>query len=207
MTMIQPQLVPFTTPAPALDSAGRQAGVEMLNAPEDLVDRLEELVDGSLAVSMLDLIGLTRYLVAAPRFLSRGCAPRNGYRQITRVRRKDDLHDLVRLVRRSAEAERGTYFCARHSPLFSSLTSFCVIERADGLHVVQIHALGRGKPTRVVVVHDDAFGQFMLQELDRLQAKLGRDTPALFADGLLDAVQEKSLFQPPPAESALPRAA
>jgi len=150
---------------------------EILGTVQDFVDRLEELTAESTRVSVLDLAGLALHLASAPIFLSARCAPRAGYRHVSNIGGEEDFQDLVRLIRRSAEAEKGAYFCAYEEPLLKGATSFCVVERDDGLHVFLVHEIGDEKPTSIVLFHDAELGRRLLGELDRLEAMILSMTP------------------------------
>lgn len=167
---------------------------EVFGSVPDFIDRLEELTAGSAGVSVLDLAGLTRHLAAAPGFLSARCAPRVGYRHVSNIGGEEELQDLVRLIRRSAEAEKGAYFCAYEDPLLRGSTSFCVVERDDGAHVFLVHEIGDEKPTSIVLFHDAELGRRLLGELDRLWSALTASGRPLFENGRLDPARDTRLM-------------
>lgn len=173
----------------------RNAKGEIFATVPDFVDRLEELTAGSASVSVLDLDNLASRLAAAPGFLSASCAPRVRYRHISNIRGEEELQDLVRLIRRSAEAEKGSYFCAYEEPLLRDSTSFCVVERDDGFHVFLIHEIGGDEtPTSVVLFHDQELGRRLLAELERLWQALTASSRPLFENGRLDPARDARLM-------------
>lgn len=178
---------------------GRAGGpgpkTEVLPSADAFVDRLERLTQDSSSVSVLDLSSFTSHLVAAPAFLSARCAPRLSYRQISKVRDERQFQNIVRLIRRSAQAERGSYYCVPGDDVLFGSTSFCVIERDDGFHVFLV-ADNEKEPADIVLVHDDAYGRFMLNEFNRLRGRLeAEDGPPLFHDGRLDPARESRLME------------
>ena len=169
------------------------SNVEMLGTPRAFIERLEELTRESRNVCVLDRSRLTRHLAAAPRFLSAQYAPRSRYRQISTVGDPEEFRSLVRLIRRSTQAERGSYVAAQDDPLVSVSTSFCVVERDDGLYTFLIYEMGGRKRANVVLFHDDVFGRRMLGEFDRLWSRLAANGPPLFDDGVLNHAVEARL--------------
>lgn len=169
--------------------------VEVLGTREKLVDRLEELARGSLNLFFLDSSNVTSHLVGAPGFLTSRCAPRASYRQISSVRSEQEFRDLVCLIRKSREAEKGSYLCADEYPLFIASLSFCVIERDDGHYVFVIHGTRDKKPAHVVLVRDEIFGRLMRREFERLWTSLAEKRSPLFRDGRLDGAEEARLSE------------
>ena len=167
---------------------------EIFGTVPDFIDRLEELTAGSASVSVQDLAGLTRHLAAAPGFLSTRCAPRAGCRHVSNISGEEELQDLVRLIRRSAEAEKGSYFCTYRDPLFRGSTSFCVVERDDGFHVFLVYEIGDERPISVVLLHDAELGRRLLGELDRLWSVLTANGRPLFENGHLDPARDARLM-------------
>lgn len=168
--------------------------VAMLGSSREFIERLEELARDSKRVCVLDRSNITPHLAAAPRFLTAQCAPRSSYRHISSVGGKEEFRSLVHLVRRSAEAERGSYFAVHQHPLVSISTSFCLVERRDGIFTFLIYKMGCGKRANVVLFHDEVFGRRMLGEFDRIWSQLSAGGPPLFDDGALNRAEEKRLL-------------
>ncbi len=172
-----------------------KSSVEVLGTAAEFVSRLEQLTRDSLSVRVLDLGGLTRHLVAAPRFLGARCAPRTGYRHLSNIGSDKQLRHLVQLIRRSVEAEKGSYFCVTGEPLFFTSSSLCLVEREDGLYVFLCHEIGGGRGANVVLVRDQQFGRLISGEYDRLWERLEESAPPIFHDGRLDDEQADRLSE------------
>lgn len=168
--------------------------VETLTSVEDFVDRLEELSHQSINVCLFDLTNISRFLVAAPRFLSLRCAPRRNYRQVSNIAGEKGFQDLVRLIRRGAPAERGTYYCLNEDSCIYAGSSFCLIERDDGFYVFLVHQLSDRGTAEVVLVHDETFGRLMLRQFNRAWRKLDTTRTALFRDGRFDRAEEARML-------------
>lgn len=181
---------------------------ETLTTVEDFVERLERLASGCIQMCVLDVTNMTRHLVVAPRFLSTRCAPRLGYRQVSNIDDVQGFQALVQLIRRSAPAEEGTYFCLRESSWLSAWGSFCLIEREDGFYIFLVRRLTDRGTADVVLIHDETLGRLMLRQYESLWGKLAESGSPLFAEGRLNEEREASLVGAPdqaPVESRAPR--
>lgn len=173
---------------------GSSAATEIMGSVKDFVERLEQLTAGSARVCLLDLDGVARHLAAAPAFLGTRCAPRVRYRHISNIAGLEGFRDLVRLIRRSAEAEKGAYLCVFKEALLRESTSFCVVERDDAVHVFLIHEIGGEGPTSVVRVDDREVGRLVLNRFERYWEGLTASARPLFDGGTLDPAQESRLL-------------
>lgn len=168
--------------------------VETLTTVEDFVDRLERLAAGCTRLWVLDVNNMTRHLVAAPRFLSAGCAPRLDYRQISNIDSEKGFEDLVRLIRRGAPAEDGTYYCLRERSVLSAWSSFCVLEREDGFYVFLVHRTSDQGSADIVLMHDETLGRLMLRQYQGLWSQLAETESPFFSAGRF--AEERSVGEP-----------
>lgn len=162
-------------------------GVEVISSKEEFVDRLKELVDGSLHIKVFDLStphdadpcvkGYLNYL--------RGPLQPGGmlstFQRISGVRDEDELLWTVRTASEFKKFTKITHLCVTRDRDAIPSRSYYLIQRdKDDYYVIFYGEIGACVGTKAIVIHNAEIGKFMEKEFERTWATLaGRDEPIL----------------------------
>lgn len=173
---------------------GKLEAVESLSGTKALMEKIEELVRGSSAVYVLNLLNPSENNVHTKKFLrflrryltSRECSI-GEYRRISSVESPAEFKDHCRALWEFRKTSRIAHKLFSKSVADGPYLSFFLINRGVHYDVFFFDVLGSTPAPEALLISDKKVGQFAKQEFDRFWESL--NDPPIFSQRRLDYQQ------------------